>query len=378
MGASVMSVRACVAAAGAVLAIVPACAGAAPAPSDPAWAVQPTPPLMAGLDAVSCPGRHDCVAVGSGGELDEVPLTAAWNGEAWTIQPNPSPPATQLLGVSCTSPGDCIAVGYDLGVDATQVSAQPLALHWDGLVWAIMPVRALADGGALSAVSCVAANACTAVGWSGARALVEGWNGARWTVQPAPSPAGASSAELYGVSCTSRATCVAVGDQNGGSGDPLTLAEHWDGTTWAVDTPSTALQGSLRGVSCTSASACTAVGWSGSNTSLAEGWDGAQWVVQPTPDQPGERYDSLFGVSCTSATSCVAIGDDVNPALPTPAAWHWDGTVWTIRTLPVPPDAVGAQLFGVSCTSAVLCTAVGQAYTDSSITTRSLLAERYS
>jgi hypothetical protein len=86
----------------------------------------------------------------------------------------------------------------------------------------------------------------------------------------------------------------------------------------------------------------------------------------------------MSAVSCASATSCIAAGYYNSPASPTPAAWRWDGSTWTIQTLPVPSDSIGGQLAGVSCSSATVCTAVGRAYYDDPTTTRNPLAVRYS
>jgi hypothetical protein len=84
-------------------------------------------------------------------------------------------------------------------------------------------------------------------------------------------------------------------------------------------------------------------------------------------------------VSCTSASACTAVGDYNNPSAPSGFAQSWDGTTWTIQPTPIPGDKTGGQLFGVSCTSASACTAVGVAYDNGILgSERSTLAERYS
>ena len=45
---------------------------------------------------------------------------------------------------------------------------------------------------------------------------------------------------------------------------------------------------------------------------LAEVWDGSTWTVQSTPNPTGATSGSLYGVSCTSATACTAVGTDAN------------------------------------------------------------------
>ena len=76
---------------------------------------------------------------------------------------------------------------------------------------------------------------------------------------------------------------------------------------WSV-VPSAPLQvpaGSLSGVSCVSTSACTAVGHytnkAGDEVTLAERWDGTSWAIQTTPNPTGAIGSELSGVSCVSA-----------------------------------------------------------------------------
>ncbi len=78
-------------------------------------------------------------------------------------------------------------------------------------------------------MSCVE-RACIAVGnWSTGYGgdlpeytLAEHWDGFRWTVQTTPNPSGSSLSELDAVSCTSPRACVAVGQSwNGTETQPL-------------------------------------------------------------------------------------------------------------------------------------------------------------
>jgi hypothetical protein len=61
----------------------------------------------------------------------------------------------------------------------------------------------------------------------------------------------------------------------------------------------------------------------------------------------------MFGMSCTAADDCIAVGTTYAPA-----AQHWDGTSWTNLDVPDPGSAYG-NLRDVSCTSATFCVAVG-------------------
>ena len=91
-------------------------------------------------------------------------------------------------------------------------------------------------------------------------------------------------------------------------------------------------------------------------TALIESWSGTAWSAAPSP-QPGHR--ALYGVSCTSAARCTAVGVSyVNTAnATTPLVESWNGTSWSVTPGPGP---VGSELVGVSCVSRTACTAVGQ------------------
>ena len=103
----------------------------------------------------------------------------------------------------------------------------------------------------LSAVSCVSAKSCTAVGSSVAGypsddntdyytlMLAEHWNGSRWSVQSAPSPVANPSYNpeyptFSGVSCSSTMACTAVGPFPTNDGPQVALAERWNGHAWAL------------------------------------------------------------------------------------------------------------------------------------------------
>jgi hypothetical protein len=79
-----------------------------------------------------------------------------------------------------------------------------------------------ASNGNLASVSCRSAK-CEAVGSTSLGPLAERWNGARWSLQPAPSPV-AGTGLLAGVACMSATACIAVGSAGGAP-----LAEAYSG-----------------------------------------------------------------------------------------------------------------------------------------------------
>jgi hypothetical protein len=124
----------------------------------------------------------------------------------------------------------------------------------------------------------------------------------------------------------------------------------------------TPLAASLTSVSCTASTACTAVGSydNGSGTvSLAEAWNGESWTVQSTPNPAGGSDAVLTGVACTSTTNCLAVGGYFAGSGIAPFAELWNGSTWSLETVPLPTGARGGAFNSVSCVAA-RCTAVGE------------------
>jgi hypothetical protein len=263
---------------------------------------------VASLYGVSCPGPTNCYAVGYSANSDvsvAKTLVEHWNGKNWAIvpSPNPSGPAAYLYGVSCVTASDCNAVGY------TQTSS--LAEHWNGKTWAIVtsPAR-----GALFSVSCSSRTNCFAVG-IGKGTLLEHWNGKTWAIVASPNPAGLSLHYLEDVSCPSQTSCFAVGYSANPKytvGTPI--VERWNGKNWSlVTSPKSANPNTLLfGVSCASPTNCDAVGTTANSDSsvahtLAEHWNGKSWATVTTPNPSGSTA-FLLGVSCPTPTNCHAVG----------------------------------------------------------------------
>lgn len=284
------------------------------------WATQTTANPSAQentLSAVSCASTTVCTAVGMYFSSVGQALTLAerWNGTTWSVQPTPNPPSTYHSGfsaVSCPSITICTAVGF--WTDSFQVEFT-LAERWNGTTWTIQSSPALAGNAELSGVSCASTTACTSVGSTvnGSNVqvtLAEKWSKSGWAVQATPNPTGASG--LNGVSCPSSNTCTAVGQAHKGSNVQYGLAERWGGTSWTIQaTPVFSGNSVLTGVSCPSATACTAVGWRYNESStiehtLAERWNGTSWAAQSTPNKTAT--DVLTGVSCPSTTAATAVG----------------------------------------------------------------------
>jgi hypothetical protein len=106
---------------------------------------------------------------------------------------------------------------------------------------------------------------------------------------------------------------------------------------------------------------------------LAERWDGRTWRIVPTfKPAPTGPNAALFGVACTSASACTAVG---NQTLAETLAERWNGRTWQVQATPNPSGAQNITLASVACPARTACTAFGLNHIGSSPLT---LAERWS
>jgi hypothetical protein len=276
---------------------------------------------------VSCPADRFCMGVGWYIPADGVkrPLAETWDGSAWHITfplvPSPAP-ASVLQTVSCTSRTACLAVG-DIPTRGGNgiIFGKLFAEKWDGSTWRMVPI---ADPGraTLAKMSCASARSCFAVGYrspvTGAlyQAISEHWNGTKWSYVRPRRPQRLS--QLLGVSCPGPRNCWAAGWR----GNPLTVAEralieHWDGTRWSTrPLPGTTRESELHSVACPARARCTAVGVTGFSRPrmLVEDLSGGRWhasVLSRRAVNPGNL--GLDDVSCRAPRVCSAVTRYVSP-----------------------------------------------------------------
>lgn len=336
------------------------------------WAIVPTPNNSAentnALSAVWCSAVNACTAVGFSTKsvlllTTSVTLAERWTGTSWSMQTTSNPSGvtlSSLAGVACASATSCQAVG-----SADNVS---LGEAWNGAKWTIgtMPNEHSVQNTDFNDMSCSSATFCMAVGdYSDIKVGLTAakWNGTAWTQLTMPSPHIAASnfvVTIVGVSCTSASFCEAVGTYGDGMSGSSTLAEIWNGTSWAVQkTPNAdAFGGQLFAVACTSTANCIAVGKE--QNAFAEKWNGTSWAL--TTAMPGNDF---FGIECTSATSCVAVGGNLIVTGSPAAADQWNGSTWSSVSVPVPSGSVESFVNDIACSSASSCSAVGE-WSDSS------------
>ena len=371
--------------AGAVLAAL-ASGAAAAAPSQLAQAVtvpaavpaSPDPSSSTNvLTGVSATSASNAWAVGyyrnnTTGAFDT--LILHWNGTGWKQAAAPSPGRrfNSLYAVSATSATNAWAVGT---YHSRTIPGTTLILHWNGIAWSqVKSPNPSSYDNELLGVSAVSGTDAWAAGQyyntttQAYDTLLLHWNGTAWKQVSSPNPS-SSSNHLYGVWATSASSAWAVGQYpNNTTGEPDTLALHWNGTAWkqaATPNPSPGTQdaNTLNGVAGTSASNIWAAGFynTGANTSktLILHWNGTAWKQASSPS-PARLTNTLSGIAATSASNAWAAGQYTNntTGVDDTLILHWNGTSWAQAKTPNPSTAAN-DLSAVSTTSAANAWAVG-------------------
>jgi hypothetical protein len=167
--------------------------------------------------------------------------------------------------------------------------------------------------GYLYAVICAASDDCWAVGGTAVdfvgnptRPLIEHWDGSSWSID-STSPNLSSTNLLWGVACSSQHDCWAVGDFNAANG--ACLIEHNTGSGWTIEPGQFGGdQPQLSGVGCAGPN-CWTVGTTGTSSNvktLIEHNVGAGWHRDFS--QNTNTVSAVYSVSCPTAGECWAVG----------------------------------------------------------------------
>lgn len=214
-------------------------------------------------------------------------LLEHWDGSSWSTvtlpDPDPAHPGlnTAFDSIAATSADDVWVIGSHLReFSSTLLRWEPYALHWNGAAWSVVSMpplpgtdNQLAEN--LTGLTALAPDDVWAVGGQGdgvippggtpTSTLIEHWDGTAWSVVAAPSPG--TDPSLVAAAARSASDIWATGyDTPAGSTVRQTLTEHFDGTSWTVQSSPVVSGGSLFTSVATGPGAglVWAVGWSGS------------------------------------------------------------------------------------------------------------------
>lgn len=280
----------------------------------------------------------------------------SWSGQTPAIGNEWS----RLHDVSVISPCKAFAVGTYRHDDVERA----LIERWNGTKWSIVDLPdfgAAHDG--LQGVAAVSANDVWAVGnviteTSRDRPLILRWQGKSWTQIPTPAT---GESRLYAVDVVAPDDIWAVG-QRRVDGTDQPLIERWNGVRWkVVPTPELSSGGSLYAVDASGPNSAWAVGRrevGGRTVPLTMWWNGTRWRVRPAPTIDDEDSHELTGVVLISRSKAWAVGYTGGMGY-RDLLFRWNGTEWKVA--PHPETSGGGQLRAIEATSASNIWAVGMA-----------------
>ena len=183
------------------------------------------------------------------------------------------------------------------------------------------------------------------------RPLAEHFDGSRWAIVTVPTP-GAGAAYLRAVGGVSGTDVWAAGYQTTQSGAQQSLIEHYDGVAWTI-IPSAnpaSLAVYLSSIVAPAANDVWAAGHYLDNTgvyrTLAERWDGVSWTIVTTPNV-GNGDNAVNGLATTAANNVWAVGysSSAPGGSTTSLILHFDGTIWSV--VPTPSLGLTSSLSSV-------------------------------
>jgi hypothetical protein len=329
-------------------------AESAAATTSPNWSLSLTEPVAdSAFNAVNCGAVGDCMAVGFAVGVDDsfnpTVLSTDDDGANWNALPAPAGLNEVLEAVGCVSADVCDVVGQNISTNESDI----FATSDGGNTWILSDSI---PSSYMDALACSSGGECVAVGGSettGLPILLANSGGQTWTPVTATSDQGM----LYDVACGSSLFCVATGQDNSTDG-PLLYTTSDGGALWdAVSTTSDV--GDWVGVSCPSSMQCTVTGQddtTGTPIVDVTSDGGETWSAVATTVPTG--VNALWLDACTSASDCFTLATTAGGEELLLSTTH-GGTTWQDVNLPVDMSAFD----GFGCDSAGTCFAAGQAET---------------
>jgi hypothetical protein len=315
-------------------------AAAAPAAVDCAVSPHFLPGDFGGyVSDVAVAGPGDVWAVGGAGNgwqeyqgnSNGWPLIHHWTGTEWTSVTPPTLPAPEteggLIGATAFGPDDVWAVGFTSppANSGSPPLSHPLAVHWDGRNWQIVPTPdLLAMPGQLGELGLSAIDGWSPTDlWAVGAGILHG-DGSHWAVAPVNGIPSGKRLALTSVAATSRDDAWAAGalwdpDPNM---LPVGILLHWNGYSW--DRADNTLPAGFE------AQAVAAVRGQAGVWAVGKGaahWDGQSWTAVPVP---GLDQGLLTDVTVTAAGDAWATATQLGlPNSPSQGGvFHWDGHAW--------------------------------------------------
>jgi RHS repeat-associated protein len=297
----------------------------------------------ASLSAISCPSAKVCLAVGdieTGYVSYGVVLETTNGGASWS-EPYVASSTNQLLGVSCSSASDCVAVGE---------SGSSGVILYQSSVGGTFSSETVPTGvGRISAVSCPSGSTtCLAIAYDTTDdhlddVITGTTGGSSWSAPETVSAGGETYEDWTSIDCLAGGACVLAG--SGYASGPATYSGLLAWTSDDFSVYSSGQYGSggpTSEVSCSAASSCLAEVsgqiYSGSATG---GWTDES-TSPPDIDYGSEPTDGGSAIFCVTSTTCGIAsgtfngGGDGTYYLGAGEIWTTtdDGSGWTSESVP--------------------------------------------
>ncbi len=276
----------------------------------------------------------DGMVVGNGG-------TALRCGGSTCTSTKGIPGRDNLVGVSCPTSTDCIAVAGNKGD----------AFGWNGSKWTRLRVPPIRHWQSFASVACEPGNGadCFAVGTAGKAGdqYVLQWTGTRWRrVGAYPGGYDVYFGQLNAISCAgSGATTTCYATTNGGWFGSIFWVGASGGGNWFYANSSNPLSA----VSCARATDCWATEGASSYFDALTPAGGGQSSYSVSGNAP-----NLDAISCDATNDCWAAGQTVGRRGGRSVFVYWNGSAGAVQTL-----RTKRNLDGVDCLSSSECWAVG-------------------
>jgi len=278
------------------------------------------------------------------------PTAGAGSCNTWTVMesPNPAGSRAQFIGLKVIAPDDVWAVGEQRPIGGGGDPSSPLAAHFDGTDWTIVPVpnpawsfdrlAELYDVDGLSSDDVWAVGQFMHPDEADIESFVVHWDGIAWSWIPSPTQPNGEGAVFGQVEVVGVDDVWAVGSWPGPSPGAIIepLAAHWDGNEWTIF-PVPVVADDSR-FSTIEALAPDDI-WGTVNLEFVTAgpiepiivhFDGSSWsLVSPAPaaEYTGVGDIAAIGPNDVWVTAARWNSDDIFN--PTPAFLHWDGSGWT-------------------------------------------------
>jgi len=275
--------------------------------------------------------------------------TMAETCNEWSVMtaPNPDNARASFNSLKVIAPDDVWAVGQQRSFVSGSDFA-PLAAHFDGTSWSLVPVPNpawtfdrqawLYDVDAVATDDVWAVGAFIHPGEADLETFVVRWDGTEWSWIESPTQANGEGSLFYDVEVKGADDVWAVGAWPGPHPGAIVepLAAHWDGQEWTTTTVPFEFDDSrLHDLDALTPTDIWAIGnldfvTAGPIAPLIVRYDGSSWdFVDPRPPAEYHGTGDLAVIATDDVWVSASRWNEGDPFNPIPVFLHWDGSTWT-------------------------------------------------